>query len=308
MALKVSGKPVVLTIGTFDGVHRGHQRLLAVARRRAVALKGEVLAVAFDRPPRLFFSPVPPPYLLTTPAEKEGLLNQFGADRVETMGFSEGLARLTAEQFFTRFILKRWNAAEIVVGFNFCFGRGREGDVRSLASRAKSEGILVHGVGPVRDRTGVVSSGRIRPLIAASRFAESHALLGHGYSLEGAVVRGRAVGRRLGYPTANVEVSEEKILPSGVFSVTAILPTGVDRKGVLNVGVRPTFRVRSPRRSVEVHLLDFSGDLVGRRLRLFFQKKIRDEKKFPSVSALVRQIREDERSARRVAPLPSSLF
>lgn len=291
---------VVLTIGTFDGVHLGHQRLLAVAQRRARALNGEVLAVAFDRPPRLFFSPTPPPFLLTTPREKEALLQQFGAERVETISFSKELAQRTAEQFFRRDLMKRWNATEIVVGFNFCFGKGREGDVRWLAQRAKLEDISVHAVGPVRDRKGVVSSGRIRPLMAEGSLAEAHALLGHGYSLNAAVVRGRAVGRRLGFPTANLDVSEEKILPPGVFAVTAILPTGVERKGVLNVGVRPTFRVRSPRRTVEVHLLDFSGDLVGRRLRLLFRKKLRDEKKFPSVRALVRQIRLDELATRRM--------
>lgn len=291
---------VVLTIGTFDGVHLGHQRLLAVARRRASALKGDVLAVAFERPPRLFFSPLPPPTLLTTPTEKKELLRRYGVDRVESIPFSRDLAQRTADQFFQRYILKRWNATEIVVGFNFCFGKGREGDVRWLAQRAKSEGISVHGVGPVRDRQGVVSSGRIRPLIAKGSLVEAHALLGHGYSLDAAVVRGRAMGRRLGYPTANLDVSEEKILPSGVFVVTAILPTGVERKGLLNVGVRPTFHHHPPRRSVEVHLLDFSGDLVGRRLRLFFQKKLRDEKKFPSVRALVHQIQLDESAARRI--------
>lgn len=140
-------EPVVLTIGTFDGVHRGHQRLLAVARRRARVLKGEVVAVAFDRPPRLFFSPVPPPTLLTTPREKEDLLRLFGADRVETIIFSKSLATLSAEQFFQRFIQNRWNASEIVVGFNFRFGKGREGDAASLAQRGKSAGISVHAVG-----------------------------------------------------------------------------------------------------------------------------------------------------------------
>lgn len=301
----MKNKPVVLTIGTFDGVHLGHQRLLAVARRRADRLNGDVLAVAFEKPPRLFFAPQPPPYLLTSPEEKERLLRCFGADRVATIPFSKNVANQTADQFFQRWMRKRWNAAEIVVGFNFCFGKGREGTVDSLAARAKAEGVVVHGVGPVRDRSGVVSSGRIRPLIADGRIEESQRLLGHDYPLEAPVVRGRGVGRRWGFPTANLDVSEEKILPSGVFAVQVVLPTGVDRKGLLNVGVRPTFRERFPRRSVEVHLLDFAGDLVGRRLRLGFIKKLRDEKKFPSVQSLARQIRLDEIAARRVFFSPS---
>lgn len=295
-----SRPPVILTLGTFDGVHRGHQRLLSMAGQRARVLKGTVLAVAFDRPPRLLFSPLPPPYLLTTSSEKENLLRQFGADRVESIVFSKGLANLTAEQFFQRFVLKRWNAIEIVVGFNFRFGKDREGDVNALASWGGNTGVRVHAVGPVRDRAGVVSSGRIRPLIADGQLTQAGRLLGHDYPLEAPVVRGRGVGRRLGFPTANLDVGVEKILPNGVFAVRVLLPTGVERKGLLNVGVRPTFRDPHPQRSVEVHLLDFSGELTGRRLRLRFMKKLRDEKKFPSVNTLVRQIRLDESSARKI--------
>jgi riboflavin kinase/FMN adenylyltransferase len=293
-------KPVVLTIGTFDGVHRGHQRLLSVARRRARALEGEVLAVAFDRPPRLFFSPLPPPTLLTTPPEKEVLLRAYGADRVETIAFSQALANLTAEQFFLRFIQKRWNASEIVVGFNFCFGKGREGTVETLAARGTSSGIVVHSVGPVRDSGGVVSSGRIRPLMAEGRVQESRRLLGHAYTVDAPVVRGRGVGRRLGFPTANLDVGKDKILPKGVFAVHVLLPTGVARRGVLNIGVRPTFRSALPRPSVEVHVLDFSGDLTGRRLRLGFLRKIRNEKKFPTPHALAKRIALDESAARKI--------
>lgn len=296
----IPSKPVVLTIGTFDGVHRGHQRLLAAAQRRARAIQGEVLAVAFERPPRLLFSPLPAPTLLTTPPEKADLLRQFGADRVETVVFSKSLAELTAEQFFQRFIQNRWKASEIVVGFNFRFGKGREGDVASLAQRGKSEGVLVQAVGPVRDRTGVISSGRIRVLMTEGRLGESRRLLGHDYTLDAPVVHGRGVGRRLGYPTANLDVGKDKILPNGVFAVTVLLPTGVERRGLLNIGVRPTFRTAVPQRSVEVHILDFSGTLTGRRLRLSFRKKLRDEIKFPSVKALVHQIAIDESAARRI--------
>lgn len=293
-------RPVVLTLGTFDGVHRGHQELLSVAHRRARALKGDVLAVAFDRPPRLFFSPVDSPNLLTTPHEKEDLFFQYGANRVETMSFSKNLAALSADHFIEKFLVKKWRATEIVVGFNFCFGKGREGDVRFLTHRGKDRGIRVHSVGPVRDRKGVVSSGRIRPLVAAGRLPEAQALLGHPYLLEAPVIRGRGVGERLGFPTANLLVRGDKILPLGVFAVTAILPTGVERRGLLNVGFRPTFKDLNPSRSVEVHLLDFTGDLRGRTLRVRLIKKLRNERKFPSIKALVNQLVQDERSARQI--------
>jgi riboflavin kinase/FMN adenylyltransferase len=293
-------RPVVLTLGTFDGVHRGHQALLAMARRRADRLGGDVLAVAFDRPPRLFFAPLPPPTLLTSPLEKEHLLRQFGADRVETIHFSRDLADLTESQFIQKFLKKRWNAAEVVVGFNFCFGKGRTGTPKSLSQWGKTAGVRVHSVGPVRDHKGVISSGRIRPLVGAGSLREAQKLLGHDYTLDALVVPGRGVGRRIGFPTANLKVSEEKIIPSGVFAVKIELPTGPERKGLLNVGFRPTFQSYASFRSVEAHILDFSGDLSGRRLRLTLTKKLRDEKKFSSVQTLVRQIRADEMVARRI--------
>jgi riboflavin kinase/FMN adenylyltransferase len=287
-----------LTLGTFDGVHRGHQTLLDTARRRARLRGGDVVAVAFDRPPRLFFSPLPPPQLLTTPPEKEALLRRFGADRVESISFTKNLGNLTEHQFIKNFLQRRWKAAEIVVGFNFRFGKGRGGDVHSLSAWGKSAGVRVHSVPPVCDRTGVISSGRIRALVGTGALREAGNLLGHDYILDAPVVSGRGVGRRMGFPTANLDVNVDKIVPLGVFAVKIVLPTGVDRTGLLNVGVRPTFRDSPSVRSVEVHILDFSGDLTGRRLRLSFSKKLRDEKKFSTVQALVRQIRLDEIAAR----------
>jgi riboflavin kinase/FMN adenylyltransferase len=288
----------VLTLGTFDGVHRGHQRLLAVARRRARALGGDVLAVAFERPPRLFFAPEQGPVLLTTPREKESLLLAHGADRVESVPFSDSLAVLSPGQFLERCVVKKWKADEIVVGFNFRFGRGREGDDAFLKRWARSEGKKIHLVSPVTHGGRVVSSGVIRSSVSRGDIVEARSLLGHDYIIEGPVVSGRGMGKKLGFPTANVEVPGDKIAPSGVWAVKAWLPTGIERKGVLNVGVRPTFGGKAGR-SVEVHLLDFSGNLVGRRLRLALLRKIRTEKKFPSVQALVRQIGRDAQVARK---------
>ncbi len=288
----------VLTLGTFDGVHRGHQRLLAVARQRARAVGGEVLAVAFERPPRLHFAPEPGPVLLTTPLEKESLLRAHGADRVESVPFSDTVARLSADRFLAQYVGKKWKADEIVVGFNFRFGRGREGDDAFLKRWARSNGKRVHLVSAITQGGRVVSSGVIRLLVSRGEIDEARSLLGHDYLIEGSVVSGRGEGKKLGFPTANVEVPDDKIAPSGVWAVQAWLPTGIERKGVLNVGVRPTFGAKGCR-SVEVHLLDFSGNLVGRRLRLALVKKIRNEKKFPSVQSLVRQIGRDVEFARR---------
>ncbi|MBP9698502.1 MAG: riboflavin biosynthesis protein RibF [Elusimicrobia bacterium] len=288
----------VLTLGTFDGVHRGHQRLLALARRRARALGAEVLAVAFERPPRLFFTPDNGPALLTTPREKEFLLRAHGADRVVSVPFSASLSVLSAGQFLDRFVVGQWKANEIVVGFNFRFGRGREGDGSFLKQWARAEGKKVHLVSAVTQGGQVVSSGVIRSLVARGDLEKATPLLGHDYIVEGPVVSGRGVGRTLGFPTANVDVPDDKIVPLGVWAVKAWLPTGIERTGVLNVGCRPTFREKSGR-SVEAHLLDFGGTLTGRPLRLALLKKIRDEIQFPSVQALIRQIGRDVQFARR---------
>jgi riboflavin kinase/FMN adenylyltransferase len=294
----LKSRPVILTLGTFDGVHRGHQRLLEVAHRRAQAVNGDVLAVAFERPPRHHFSPLASPFILTTPEEKSDLLLRLGADRVESLPFGARLASLSAGKFLQAFLLKKWHAQELVVGFNFRFGKDRQGDVNYLAREGCPRRLRVHRVGPVRDRSGVVSSGRIRTLISEGNLSAANLLMGHGLPLWGRVVRGRGVGRRIGFATANLSVGGEKIVPSGVFAVKAILPTGVERRGLLNVGFRPTFGGKMRRRSVEVHLLDFSGDLTGRLLRVEIVRKLRGEKKFSSPRALVRQIQRDESAVR----------
>jgi riboflavin kinase/FMN adenylyltransferase len=292
-------KPVVLTLGTFDGVHRGHQALLARARQRAHALKGEVLAVAFERPPRVFFRPDTVVPGLTTPTEKEEWLRRYGADRVEHLRFGPALARRSAREFLERDILRRWKAREVVVGFNFFFGRGREGHPGCLKKEGPPRGLRVHAVPALLDRGETVSSGRIRARLAVGDLAAAHRALGHPYTLVADVQRGRGLGRRLGYPTANLKVDREKLLPPGVYAVRVDVPNGVRRGGVLNVGTRPTVSKRG-RPVAEVHILDYTGRLTGRRLRLEWVAFLRPEKRFASLAALRAQIARDEARARRL--------
>ncbi|MBL0350546.1 MAG: riboflavin biosynthesis protein RibF [Elusimicrobia bacterium] len=291
------GKPVVLTLGTFDGVHRGHQALLAKARARARALRGEVLAVAFDRPPRLFFHPEPSPALITTPEERALLLRRFGADHVERLAFGRPLARLSAVRFLRDYVRGRWKARECVVGFNFAFGRSREGDFATLQRLARRWNLRVHSVGPVAHRGQTVSSGLIRRCLRAGKTDDAAAFLGHSFALSGEVVRGRGWGRGLGYPTANLRVSPDKILPAGAFAVGVALPSGTRRGGMMNIGRRPTVLADGPQ-TVEVHVFDFLGRLDGQRLTVDLLGRLRPEKKFPSRADLIRQLREDERRAR----------
>jgi riboflavin kinase/FMN adenylyltransferase len=295
----VKPKPVVLTLGTFDGVHRGHRALLARARKRADALNGDVLAVAFERPPRLYFRPDLDVPALTTPEEKEEWLRRYGADRVESPRFGPAFARLTAREFLDDCVRRRWKAREVVVGFNFFFGRGREGTPAYLKKEGPRRGLRVHAVPALVERGRAVSSGRIRERLAAGDLAAAHRGLGHPYTLIANVVKGRGLGRRLGYPTANLKVPAEKLLPPGVHAVRVDVPNGVRRGGILNVGTRPTV-VRGRRRVAEVHILDYTGRLPGRRLRLEWVAFLRPEKRFASLAALRAQIDRDEARARRL--------
>jgi riboflavin kinase/FMN adenylyltransferase len=292
-------KGVVLTMGTFDGVHRGHQAILKrttdLARRRGLPS----LAVTFHRPPRLFFFPPEGPSLLSLLSEKIELLKSFGIQHVEALRFGKSLARMSAEKFFERYFLRRYRVKEIVVGYNFGFGRDRQGDTRFLERHGAARGIPVRVVSPVTLQGVPISSEQIRHALRHGRLDEANRRLGYDYFVEGVVVRGDGRGRTLGFPTANLEVSPEKIVPPGVFAVRATLAGGLVRRGMCNVGTRPTLNEPRPRATVEVHLLDFWGNLVGKPLRLEFVKKIRAERRFDSWEALSRRLRSDERSARR---------
>jgi riboflavin kinase / FMN adenylyltransferase len=294
----------VVAVGTFDGVHRGHQAILRRAARLARRHRLQSVALTFARPPRLFFSPQPGPQLLTLPSEKARILKDLGMDRVEILRFDQRLARLSAADFFQRFLIRRFRARHIVVGYNFLFGRGREGDTAFLREAGKKIGVRVHVVAPVGLQGAPVSSGQIRRHLAEGDLVLARRKLARPYEATGRVKTGQGLGRRLGFPTANVELPPEKIVPPGVFAVRVTLPDGRQRPGLCNVGVRPTLREKRPRRTVEVHILDFSGDLRGKVVRVEFLIKLREEKKFGSLAALARQLQKDAaRARRRLRPL-----
>ncbi|MGQ0645067.1 MAG: riboflavin biosynthesis protein RibF [Elusimicrobiota bacterium] len=289
----------VAAMGTFDGVHRGHAAVLrqavSLARRRGLPC----LALTFARPPRLYFSPRPGPQLLTTLPEKIRLLRSLGVDAAVALPFNKSMARLSAEEFFEAYLIRRFRVRHLVVGYNFLFGRGRSGDAALLRRLGPPRGLSVHVVPPLRLRGVPVSSGQIRLRLAEGDLAAANAKLGHPYVVEAPVVRGRGLGRRLGFPTANLAVSADKILPPGVFAVRAILPGGAVRRGMCNVGFRPTLARPSRRLSVEVHILGFKGRLAGTTLRLEFMRKLRSEIKFPSLTALAARLKLDKEMTRK---------
>lgn len=282
----------LITIGTFDGVHRGHRRLLrwALERSRRLGLRPE--AAVFAEPPRFYFRPEARVGLLTTPARRVELLEELGFERVRVLRFGPALARTSHERFFERTILGRWKAGGLLVGRDFAFGKGRKGDLRWLGEACLREGLFL-GVLPLVSSGGAkVSSSRIRELLLAGEVAKAARLLGRPHRIEGVVVRGRRLGRRLGFPTANLKVRGGLILPRGVFHARVSGgPFARARDAVLNVGVRPTFG--GGRLAVEVHVPGFSGDLYGERLAVDLLRRIRAERRFATTSALRRRIAAD---------------
>ena len=289
----------VVVPGNHDGVHVGHQALLGRARALAKDKGLSVVALTFDPHPMVTVAPERAPIPLTTIAHRTELLLASGADQVHVARFDAAYAAQTAEQWITNELVGRLKARAVVVGVDFRFGKGRGGDLAGLRAMGAERAIEVDAIGEVTlPETGErVSSTAIRTLLAHGDVTHAAALLTRTHSVDGTVVEGNKRGRTIGFPTANL-VPDPILLPlDGVYAVRARTSDGRWIDGVANMGTRPTFAAG---RSLEAHLFDFAGDLYGARLRLAFVSRIRDEKKFDGVDALVAQIRLDADTARDV--------
>jgi riboflavin kinase/FMN adenylyltransferase len=294
----------VLTIGNFDGVHVGHRRILETVVARARDLGGQAVVYTFDPHPTKVLYPDASPALLTTLEQKLELLALAGADAVIVEPFSRAFARVSAGAFVREFIHERIRPAEVYVGYDFHFGRDREGSMRMLTETGPRLGFSVTIIPEVTIDEGDVNSTRIRRLVAEGRVEETVAMLGRPYAVRGKVVEGDRRGRRIGFPTANLG-SENEILPGrGVYAGTLRFlgdgepARGVELPAVINVGTRPTFE--GPEHVLaEAHLIDFEGDLYGRRVELCFRHHLRPERRFPGVEALKQQIGADLVEGRR---------
>ncbi len=289
----------VVTVGTFDGVHRGHWAVLQEIRRRAEATDRRSVLVTFDPHPLRIVRPEHAPPLLTTPVEKKEILAESGLDYVVFLAFTEALSRYEPRRFVQEILVERLGVSELVIGYDHGFGRDRSGDADTLRRIGAEMGFDVDVVAPVETTGEAVSSSRIRRAISEGRLEEALACLGRPYSSRGVVVRGDGRGRHLGFPTANLEVTDKDKLipPSGIYAVRAVLRSGT-YGGALHLGPRPTFEGSSP--TVEVHLLDFEGDVYGEVVRVDFVERLRDVLPFESVPALVEQMRRDVDMARAV--------
>ena len=288
----------VLALGNFDGLHRGHLKIIERVRRGAAEHGGTPMAMTFDpHPPRVVRPDKAPPLLMTT-AQKLEALERAGINCVAVVRFTHEMSRWDPETF-VRTVLVDWlRVSEVWVGANFLFGHERSGTFSLLRTLGQRYGFRADKIDPVRYKEFVVSSTRIRRLVTEGRMDEAGALLGRMYAIDGTVVEGRCRGRALGFPTANLRTANDLMLPHGVYATTLTID-GVVRASITNVGVRPTFE-QGTETTVETHVLGYSGDLYGRQVRLGFVLRLRDERAFEDADELRAQIEADVRRATRL--------
>jgi riboflavin kinase/FMN adenylyltransferase len=290
-------KPV-LALGNFDGLHRGHTKIIERVRRVAAERGATSLVLTFDpHPPRIVRPDKAPPLLMTLEQKLEAL-DRSGIQGVAIVRFTLELSRWEPEHFVKAVLVDWLRVGEVWVGADFLFGRDRSGNFSILRNLGAQYGFRVEKIDPVRYKDFVVSSTRVRRLVSEGRVDEAGALLGRHVFIDGVVVRGAGRGRELGVPTANLETTNELLPPHGVYATTVTID-GVVRAGVTNIGLRPTF-ADAGRPTIEVHVLDVDTDLYGQTLRLGFVQRLRDERRFPDVDALKAQIDADVRRARRL--------
>jgi len=289
-------------MGTFDGLHRGHQAVLAEVTRRARAGRLASVLVTFDPHPLAVVNPAAAPKLLTLPAEKEALVKAQGIDRFVLMPFTPAVAQLDAEAFVSR-LCDEYGMRELVMGYDHGFGRGRAGDVELVERLGREQGFRMAVVDAVQDGGQPISSTLIRSGVAHGDLDSAARWLGRRYSIRETVVRGAGRGRTIGIPTINLAPPDSRKLlpPDGVYAVRVTIGErgagrGVQYGGMMNQGARPTFGEQA--RALEVHLFDFDGELYGETVDVEWVRRLRDVQAFPSREALVAQLERDRQAAR----------
>ena len=287
----------VLALGTFDGVHRGHQALLSAGRRYASEHGILLRACSFDRHPLEVLCPERAPKLLTTPEEKKELMAAYGADELLLIPFTRETADMPPEQFLQT-LRETAGLRAVIAGWNYSFGKGGKGGAELLKRNGMEHGYDVMIIPPVRTKTGeAISSTLIRERLQAGNVEEAGELMGHPYELRGKVGDGKHMGRRIGVPTANIQADPRKQLPAyGVYPCRMRTAEGEELAAVVNIGVQPT--LPSGRITVEAHVLDGEPELYGQEVTLVLGGMIRPERKFESTEALTEQIRKDQEAAR----------
>jgi len=288
-----------VTIGSFDGVHIGHQQIIKTLTEGAKAERSASVIVTFFPHPAKVLRPFPDPFYLSTPEEKDAILAKLCVNSVLTINFSHQLAKLTAFEFMV-ILHNQLKFSCLLIGHDFRLGANREGDFIKLREIGEQLGYCVRTIEPLQSTSQVVSSSLIRKLVSEGEITTANVMLGQDYSVSGEIVHGDGRGRHIGIPTANIEPWKEKLVPKiGVYAAFAQVE-GHSLKAVVNIGRRPTFYDQPVLQTIEVYLLDFDKDIYGSHLNLNFVKRIRDEVKFNSADELMDQIRKDIKDSREV--------
>jgi riboflavin kinase/FMN adenylyltransferase len=288
--------PLFLAIGVFDGVHLGHQAVISTSAKHADAENGTPVVVTFDPHPEKVLRPATAPHLLTATQHKIELIRQLGVGHLLIIHFDRRFAQTPPREFVDQLVKNSRPLREICVGHEWSFGKNRAGNLALLKELGAKFNFNVVGIPAVKVNGAVVSSTAIRQAVETGNFAQAAEMLGREYSILGTVIHGDNLGKKIGFPTANLSAHSEQFPPNGVYAAEASVD-GQNYAGVVNLGVRPTITPENPERILEIHLFNFNHDIYGRELEVRFTKYLRPEKKFATMEALVQQIGEDVRQA-----------
>lgn len=292
----------VVTIGNFDGVHLGHRKIIGLAVQGARKISAQSIVYTFRPHPRVALQPEKPFRLLNTYDEKIGLISGLGPNLLIEEPFSREFSTTSADDFFEKIIIGILKAEAVVVGHDFSFGRGREGHLETLKSFCQKTHLDLTILPPFTVHNEIVSSSKIRSSLDQGKIEEANLFLGYRFSYQGIVVKGDGRGRKLGFPTCNLQTHPKLDLPLGVYLTWTVLKNRAPLRSVTNIGIRPTFQssqsVNGTAVLVETHILDFSEDLYGLPVEIQFVAKLREEKKFESIETLKEQIQTDIGTAR----------
>lgn len=299
--LNTSNRKVCLAIGFFDGVHLGHQQIIRQTIADAHQNEAIALVITFDRHPASVVAPDRAPSLIYPLARKIRTIESLGAHALLLIHFDKAFSQQPGEQFIRSLTRDLGGIQSLCVGANFTFGHKRDGNVALLKKLGEELQFKVHGMAAVSLDGKIISSTRVREAVATGNLDLAGQMLGRDYSLSGRVIEGDHLGHQLGFPTANIDATGLILPPNGVYTARTAV-RGTTFASVLNIGFRPTLKNPTPQKRVEVHLLDFNGDLYGQELEVIFSHKLRDEKKFASLVELKKQIGRDVTQARTGKP------
>jgi riboflavin kinase / FMN adenylyltransferase len=291
--------PLFLAIGVFDGVHRGHQAVISTSADHAAPSNGTLVVVTFDPHPEKVLRPQAAPHLLSATEHKIALIRALGVEHLLIITFDKQFAATEPEDFVQKLVIHSKPLREICVGHEWSFGKNRRGNLDLLKKLGAKFNFDVVGIPPVKINGAVVSSTAIRQAIEKGDWAKAAEMLGREYTILGTVTRGDNLGKKIGFPTANLSAHSEQFPPNGVYVAEARID-GELYRGVINLGIRPTVSSGKSERVLEIHLFDFNRDIYGHDVEVRFLKFLRSEKKFQDLDTLVQQIRQDVEQARQL--------